>query len=94
MVVGEGARTAIVGHYQVLNRPSPGPSRRVLRGLDPGATYRVTIWPRVDDGIGRANRDRRSGAELMGAGLVLPGERHEAASRGDFWARLFLLEAD
>jgi alpha-galactosidase len=94
MVVGEGARTAVVGHYQLLNRPSPGSTRRVLRGLDPDATYRVTTWPAVDDGIGRANRDTRSGAELMGAGLVLPGERFEAAARGDFWARLFLLEAD
>ena len=94
MVVGEEARTAIVGHYQALEPAVPGPdppgpprpgSRRDLSGDD---------WPDVDDGIGRANRDSRSGAELMGAGLVLPGERHEAAGRGDFWARLFVLEAD
>ena len=28
----------------------------------------------------------------MAAGLALDLERHEAASLGDFWARLFVLE--
>ena len=29
----------------------------------------------------------------MGAGLVLDLERWETVGRGDFWARLFVLEA-
>ena len=44
---GRGARCgrAVVGFYQVLNQPEPGPRRLRLRGLDPAATYRVSLWP-------------------------------------------------
>ena len=34
-----------------------------------------------------------AGAELMAAGLVLDLERWETVARGDFWARLFVLDA-
>ena len=50
-------------------------------------------WPGYDDTLARANVGVRSGAELMAAGLVLDAERWENAVRGDFWARLFVLDA-
>jgi hypothetical protein len=53
----------------------------------------VTAWPASADRLARANTGERSGAELMGAGLVLDLERWETVARGDFWARLFVLEA-
>jgi hypothetical protein len=63
------------------------------RGLDPDAVYRVTTWPTYDETLARVNAGERSGAELMAAGLVLDAARWEIAVRGDFWARLFVLEA-
>jgi len=92
MVVAEDRRRAVVGAYRILNRPSPGPERLRLRGLDPGVAYRLTTWPARDDSIARANSGERSGAELMAAGLSLALDRDEAAALGDFWARLFVLE--
>ena len=35
----------------------------------------------------------RSGAELMAAGMALDLGRNETMTRGDFWARLFVLDA-
>jgi alpha-galactosidase len=93
MTVAPDARTALVGAYQILRRPSPGPRRVRLRGLDPDAVYRVTAWPAGDDTVARANAGERTGAELMATGLRLDVDRHEAASLGDFRARLFVLEA-
>ena len=43
--------------------------------------------------IARANVLVRGGDDLMRAGLLIPGEKDEAAARGDFWARLFVLDA-
>jgi hypothetical protein len=77
----------------VLNRPVPGPDRLRLRGLDPGVSYRVSAWPATGDSIERANALVRGGDDLMTTGLLIGAERHEAALRGDFWARLFVLEA-
>ena len=48
MVVAPDASRAVVGFYQVLNRPVPADDRLRLRGLDPGVVYRVSGWP--DDG--------------------------------------------
>jgi alpha-galactosidase len=93
MAVSDDARRAVVGWYQVLNRPGPGPGRLRLRGLDPAATYRVSTWPNADDGPGRANTGERGGDELIQAGLALGLERAEAAGWGDFQARVFVLEA-
>jgi alpha-galactosidase len=93
MVVADDRRRAVVGSYRILGRPDPGPERLRLRGLDPEERYTVTSWPAVDDRLARANAGERSGAELMAAGLVLDLERWETAARGDFWARLFVLEA-
>jgi hypothetical protein len=73
--------------------PDPGPQRLRLRGLDPDAIYRVTTWPAADDRVARPNEGDRSGAELMSAGLLLNPGKGEAATRGDFWARIFVLEA-
>ncbi len=93
MVVAPDARTAVVASYQILRRPSPGPQRLRLRGLDPASVYRVAAWPDGDDRVARVNGGERSGAELMAAGLVLDIERFEAAAQGDFRARIFVLEA-
>ena len=93
MSVAGDRRQAVVGAYQILSRADPGPVRLRLRGLDPDAVYRVTTWPAYDDTLARANAGERSGAELMAAGLVLDAERWENAVRGDFWARLFVLDA-
>jgi alpha-galactosidase len=93
MVVGDDRRRAVVGTYRILGRPDPGPERLRLAGLDPGTVYRVSSWPGVDDRVARAATGERTGAELMAAGLVLDLERRETERRGDFWARLFVLEA-
>ena len=93
MTVADDRGTAVVGSYRILGRPDPGPERLRLRGLDPTATYRISTWPTVEDRLSRANAGERSGAELMVAGLVLDLDRSETATRGDFWARLFVLDA-
>jgi len=91
--VASDRRRAVVGFYRVLNRPVPGPDRLRLRGLDPVASYRVSVWPEMDDVVARANHGVRGGDDLMANGLLLGGERDEAGRRGDFWAPLFVLEA-
>jgi alpha-galactosidase len=93
MSVSDDRRRAVVGAYRILNRPVPGPDRLRLRALDPSLRYRVSLWPEVDDGISRANTLVRGGDELMRAGLILEPDRYEAAAQGDFWARLFVLDA-
>jgi alpha-galactosidase len=93
MCVSDDAREAVVGFYQALNRPAPGPERLRLRGLDASLDYRVTVWPLVDDAITRMNTLVRGGDDLMNAGLLLDASVGESVARGDFWARLFVLEA-
>ena len=93
MVVAPDGRTAIVGVYRILNRPSPENRRVRLRGLDADAVYRISGGLVADDDIVvRPNVGARTGAELMAAGLRIELERHEAATLGDFWARLFVLD--
>ena len=48
-------RSAVVGYYQVLNRPVPTADRLRLRGLDPARRYRVNGWPDVADPLFRDN---------------------------------------
>jgi hypothetical protein len=55
--------------------------------------YRVSIWPAADDATARANTGTRRGDELEAIGLAIDGDRDEAARRGDFWARLFVLDS-
>jgi alpha-galactosidase len=93
MVVAPDRSRAIVGYYQVLNRPVPAPDRLRLRGLDPAAVYNVTGWPDSDDPLFRDNAGERGGDELMGVGLSLGAHRHDAERWGDFRAWLFVLEA-
>jgi alpha-galactosidase len=93
MCVSDDRRHAVVGFYRVLNRPAPGPDRIRLRGLDPSLEYRVSVWPVPDDTVGRANALVRRGDDLEAAGLLIDVDRHEAAGQGDFWSRLFVLEA-
>jgi alpha-galactosidase len=94
MCVSDDRRRAVVGFYRVLNRPAPGPDRIRLRGLDPSLEYRVSVWPVPDDTLGRVNALVRRGDDLEAAGLLIDVDRHEAAGQGDFWSRLFVLEAE
>jgi hypothetical protein len=64
-----------------------------LRGLDAANSYIVTTWPSADDSLERSNVGARRGDELMSVGLSLVAGKDEAAARGDFTARLFVLEA-
>ena len=93
MVVSDDRRSAVVGHYAVLSTANAGPGRLRLRGLHPGLIYRVSTWPASDDTVARTNAGLRGGDELMQAGLMLGADRRETAARGDFHARLFVLEA-
>jgi alpha-galactosidase len=93
MTVSDDRRRAVVGFYQVLNRPAPGPDRLRLRGLDPELDYRVSVWPAGDDLIAQANTRVRGGDDLEATGLLFEVNREGDKMRGDFWARLFVLEA-
>jgi alpha-galactosidase len=93
MCLSDDARHAVVGWYRELSRPVPGPRSIRLRGLDPGARYRVRVWPDVEDTLVRRNALVRGGDELMSVGLFLDDGARESAMRGDFQARLFELEA-
>jgi len=93
MVVSYDRRRAVVGFYRVLNRPAPGVDRLPLRGLEPALDYRISIWPAGDDAVARANVRTRRGDDLEANGLLFDVERHEAAGHGDFWSRLFVVDA-
>jgi alpha-galactosidase len=93
MVVSDDRRQAIVGFYRALNRPAPGVDRLRLRGLDPELDYRISVWPASDDAAAQANVRTRRGDDLHANGLLLEVERFEAAGLGDFWSRLFVLDA-
>ena len=93
MTVSDDRRRAVVGFYRVLNLPAPGAERIRLRGLDPAVEYRVSVWQRRDDTIARDNTLVRRGDDLQVAGLLLDVDRHESAGFGDFWSRVFVLEA-
>jgi alpha-galactosidase len=88
MVVSDDRREAIVGTYLVLNRPSPGPLRIRLAGLDPSVRYRLEAWP--DGSVAGA---LRGGDELMTVGIDVDRERDVVAGRGDFSTRLFVVSA-
>ena len=95
MTVSADLRRAVVGHYRVLNRPHRGPARLRLRGLDAGASYRVSVWPAGDDAVSKANAGIRGGDELMNIGLlVAPENPADSRYSGDFTARLFDLEVE
>jgi alpha-galactosidase len=93
MAVGDDARTAIVGHYSILNSPNHGPRRLKLRGLDPTVTYRASVWSATTEDDASAPRPIVVGGDvLMAAGLAIESERM-SATRGDFRARLYVLES-
>jgi hypothetical protein len=93
MVAADDRQRAVVGTYGILGRPDPGPERLRLVGLDPDVAYIVSTWPESADRLACVNSGERTGAELMSAGLVLDLDRWETITRGDFWARLFVLDA-
>jgi alpha-galactosidase len=93
MTVADDACSAIVGHYNILNRPNSGPTRLKLRGLDPSASYRVSTWSAVAGDQDESTRPIVLGGDvLMAAGLVIDGERL-SPSQGDFRARVYVLES-
>jgi alpha-galactosidase len=95
MTVSSDRKRGVVGHYRVLNQPHPGPARLKLRGLDPAASYRVSVWPPGNDAIATANTGVRGGDELMRVGLTVSSEDPaDSRDRGDFQGRLFDLEAE
>jgi len=94
MVVSDDLRRAVVGFYQVLSRPAAPRNRLRLRELDPKAPYRISAWPAGGEGAAIANAGLRGGDDLMNAGLQLDPPRAYGATRGDFWARLFVLQAE
>jgi alpha-galactosidase len=89
MSVAPDRRSAIVGFYQVLSRASLGPRPLRLRGLDPAAMYKVTLWPPTAAAFQPL---QLGGDALMAAGLVLEASRMSTL-QGDFHARLYVLEA-
>jgi hypothetical protein len=93
MTVADDARHAVVGWYRILNVPEPGPDRIRLRGLDPALLYRVTPWPPAGAAAEAYEALVRGGDDLMGAGIIVASDRRDTAARGDFQARLFVLEA-
>ncbi|HET7028862.1 MAG TPA: alpha-galactosidase, partial [Candidatus Limnocylindrales bacterium] len=93
MVASDDRREAIVGTYVVLNRPSPGPLRIRLAGLNPGIRYRLAAWPSEPGSPAEADRVR-GGDELMAVGIELDRRREAVARRGDFWAHLVVLTAE
>ena len=94
MTVSEDRQQAIVGFYRTLARPNPAVNRLRLRALDPAARYRISVWPARADTIQQDNAVIRGGDELVEIGLFLDVDRHEVASHGDYWAQLFVLEAE
>jgi alpha-galactosidase len=94
LVVSDDRRRAIVGFYRALNRPNPGVNRLRLAGLGPARRYRVSTWPARSDTVQRDNSVVRGGDELERIGLWLDVDRHESATHGDYWAQLFILDAE
>jgi alpha-galactosidase len=94
MSVSDDRRQAVVGFYQTLTRPNPRVNRLRLRELDPSARYRITLWPARADTVARDNALVRGGDELTEVGLFLDVDRHEIANHGDYWAQLFILQAE
>jgi alpha-galactosidase len=92
MVVSADRRRAIVGVYRVLSRPNPVGRAIRLRGIDDALEYRLTEWP-PDEQPALVGPELRRGDELRQVGLVVDADRRASATRGDFWARLLVLEA-
>lgn len=93
MCVSPDAHRAVVGYYRVLQHAGDPACRLRLRGLDLAARYRVSTWPADGDPVERDNAGLRGGDELMSVGLLISAEPHDGSRRGDFWSRLFVLEA-
>ena len=90
MVVSEDRRQAIVAVYKVLNDVNCEYRRLKLHGLAEETVYRIR-----EDGC---DKGARSGSELMRIGMVTTddsaGERRAETAYGDFYSRIFVLEAE
>ena len=94
MTVSDDRRHAIVGFYRTLTRPNPAVNRLRLRELDPEARYRVTLWPARADTIERDNAVVRGGDLVAIDVEEQPDLGQLVATHGDYWAQLFVLEAE
>ena len=90
MVVSEDRRQALVAVYKVLNDVNCEYRRLKLHGLAEETVYRIR-----EDGC---DKGARSGSELMRIGMVTTddsaGERRAETAYGDFYSRIFVLEAE
>jgi alpha-galactosidase len=91
IAVSPDRKRALAAWYQILNRANVGPRRLRLRGLDPAASYRVSVWP--DESPVEAPHDPIGGDALMWAGLPLESKR-VSPEIGDFHSRMYVLEAE
>jgi len=91
MVVAPDGRAAIVGFYRIQSRTNAGPKRIRLRGLDPAARYKVSVWPATSTPEPAPSLPL-GGDVLMAQGVVIEGNRMNM-EMGDFHARLYVLEA-
>lgn len=87
MVVSADRKTAIVGYYRELTQVNAGYPRLKLQGLAADQQYMIN----------ERRQDSHYGDELMQVGLLLndatSGDYRSKVPRGDFLARLFILEA-
>ena len=93
MCISDDQTRAVVGFYRVLQHAGAPSLRLRLRGLSASALYRITTWPQAGDPVDQDNAGLRGGDELMRVGLLVAAERGYGTRRGDFWSRLFVLEA-
>ena len=83
MVVSADRHQAIVGYYRILQEVNAAYRRVRLAGLDPDVRYAFSGTDLV-----------RYGDELMNVGLITTDSSSGAASgAGDFFSRIFVLEA-
>lgn len=83
MVVSEDRRQAIVGYYRILQEVNAAYRRVRLAGLDAEVRYAISGTDLV-----------RYGDELMNVGLITTDDSSGAAGgTGDFFSRIFVLEA-
>ncbi len=98
MVVAPDGAEAIVGVFGTLNRPTPESLRVRLRGLDPAASYALSMWPAIPGdplapavSLGPADRRRpachrprlRSRAPRRGDARRLLGDGSSCSSDAD-----------
>ena len=93
MTVADDRRRAVVGWYRISTVRSPGPTGSACAGSIRRLSTASRRGPSSGDAAESRNALVRGGDDLMGAGISVASNRRETAKRGDFQARLFVLEA-